>query len=147
VLKRLYKTKDSKVFSGVCGGIAEYCSIDTSIVRVLTVVAIIYFPLVLVAYIAAAFILPEKKTVIEQVDLDQNNSNDDSVSEPTSETFVRTNKREFYFGVIIISIGILALLKNLFSWINYQIIVAISVIVAGVFIISWSGRRTTHDDK
>jgi len=62
-MKKLYKVEEGKVVSGVCGGIAEYFAVDPSLVRVLTVVAMVFpgFGLGgLIAYVIAACILPKK---------------------------------------------------------------------------------------
>ena len=36
-MKRLYRSRQSCIIAGVCGGIAEYFNIDPSIVRILAV--------------------------------------------------------------------------------------------------------------
>ncbi len=59
--KRLYKSSDKKI-SGVCGGIAEYFSIDPSIVRILWAVLTFVtsgFPGIIL-YIVMAFVLPDR---------------------------------------------------------------------------------------
>jgi phage shock protein C len=61
-MKRLYlSSTDRKVF-GVCGGVAEYLEIDSTVVRIgVIVVAVItgFFPIT-VAYIIAKFVMPER---------------------------------------------------------------------------------------
>jgi len=58
--KKLYRKKDDVMIAGVCSGIAEYFNIDPSIVRIITVVAgIVLFPIVPIAYIVLAIILPK----------------------------------------------------------------------------------------
>ena len=62
VKKRLHKSKDNKVLSGVLGGIGEYFKIDATILRFGWLVIVIFtgfFPGV-VAYIIAALIVPQK---------------------------------------------------------------------------------------
>ena len=31
--KRLYKSNENRIVNGVCGGIAEYCGVDPTLVR------------------------------------------------------------------------------------------------------------------
>ncbi len=60
--KRLYRSKDSKVLGGVCGGLAEYFDIDPTLVRlayVLLEFCTAFFPGILL-YIVAWIIVPEK---------------------------------------------------------------------------------------
>ena len=58
--KRLYKSTRDKMICGVCGGIAEYFDLDPTLIR-LTAAALTLFSIgtVIVAYIAAAIIIPE----------------------------------------------------------------------------------------
>jgi phage shock protein PspC (stress-responsive transcriptional regulator) len=58
--KKLYRIKNGKVLAGVCGGVAEYFKIDPTIVRVLWVLASLVGFAGVLAYIACAFIIPEK---------------------------------------------------------------------------------------
>lgn len=67
--KKLYRS-DDRVFSGVLGGIAEYFDWDPSLTRILYVVAALLtsgFPL-LIAYIIAAIIIPERPTYFDHHD-------------------------------------------------------------------------------
>lgn len=59
---RLYRSRDDRVFAGVCGGIAEYFDVDPSLVRILyALVALLsgFFPL-LILYIVMVIIVPEE---------------------------------------------------------------------------------------
>lgn len=61
-MKRLYKSKENRIFSGIIGGLGEYFNIDPVILRLLWVVILIstgIFPGILV-YILAVFIIPKK---------------------------------------------------------------------------------------
>ena len=60
--KKLYRINEGKMLCGVCTGIADYFNLDVSIVRIVFVVAGFGFAGV-IAYIAAAFIIPEKPIV------------------------------------------------------------------------------------
>lgn len=68
--KKLYKVREGKVLAGVCQGLAEYLDIDVSIVRILTVVLALCYSVGLVAYIAAALILPWKEDLYPRDDID-----------------------------------------------------------------------------
>ena len=62
--KRLYKTEENKMVSGVCGGVAEYFSIDPSLVRIGWVLISFAGGAGLIAYIIAAIILPDKSEIV-----------------------------------------------------------------------------------
>jgi len=55
--KKLCKSKDKKI-AGVCGGIADYFDIDPTIVRIICGVLILAYGTGLLAYIIAAFVMP-----------------------------------------------------------------------------------------
>lgn len=59
-MKKLTKSRDNKVVSGVLGGIAEYFDFDPSILRILYAIAIVFgvgSPIIL--YIILALVIPE----------------------------------------------------------------------------------------
>ena len=57
--RRLMRSSVDKKIAGVCGGVAEYLEIDSALVRVLWLIAIIFpIPLGLVSYLIAWIVLP-----------------------------------------------------------------------------------------
>ena len=63
-MKKLYRSKENKVWKGVLGGFGEYYNIDPTLLRVLFVIFVIVtgiFPGAL-AYIIAIFMIPYKGT-------------------------------------------------------------------------------------
>ncbi len=56
--RKLYKSFADKKICGVCGGIAEYFNIDTTIVRLLFVLAACFVGGGILAYIIAAIMIP-----------------------------------------------------------------------------------------
>ena len=58
--KKLYKSSTDKKLAGVCGGIAEYFNIDSTLVRLGWVVFSLLGGSGLLAYIIAAIIMPDR---------------------------------------------------------------------------------------
>ena len=58
--KKLYKSGTDKKLAGVCGGIAEYFNIDSTLVRLGWVVFSLLGGSGLLAYIIAAIIMPDR---------------------------------------------------------------------------------------
>ena len=58
--KKLYKSSTDKKLAGVCGGIAEYFNIDSTLVRLGWVVISLLGGSGLLAYIIAAIIMPDR---------------------------------------------------------------------------------------
>ncbi|HZK34853.1 MAG TPA: PspC domain-containing protein [Bacillota bacterium] len=59
-MKKLYRSNVDVKISGVCGGIAEYLSIDVTIVRLIWVLAIFVGGTGLLAYLIAMLIMPNR---------------------------------------------------------------------------------------
>lgn len=57
-MKRLFRSKDDNMISGVCGGIAKYFDIDSSLVRIGWVLFSGLGGSGILAYIIAAIIIP-----------------------------------------------------------------------------------------
>jgi phage shock protein C len=59
-IKKLYLSRADKKLSGVCGGIAEYFQVDSSLVRLSWIIITILTGVVpgIVAYIVAAIVIP-----------------------------------------------------------------------------------------
>ena len=56
--KKLYKSNQNKMIDGVCGGIAEYFGIDTTVVRLIWALFSLMGGCGILAYIIAAIIIP-----------------------------------------------------------------------------------------
>ena len=59
--KKLYRLEEGKMLCGVCAGIADYLSLDVTVIRLLAVLATLCSSGIgLVFYLAAAIIMPLK---------------------------------------------------------------------------------------
>ena len=61
VKKKLYKSKEDKKLCGVCGGIAEYFELDSTLVRLAWIVFTLMGGSGIIGYIIAALVMPELK--------------------------------------------------------------------------------------
>ncbi len=61
--KKIYRSEDDRKIAGVCGGIAEYFDIDSTIVRLALLFLILAWGTGLVFYVAAALIMPNESQV------------------------------------------------------------------------------------
>ena len=61
-MKRLYRSKDNRVFAGVIGGLGEYYDVDPVLLRLgcIFLIACTGFIPGIIAYIIAIFVVPEK---------------------------------------------------------------------------------------
>lgn len=58
--KRLYRSRTDKKICGVCAGVANYFGIDPTIVRLIWGVLALAYGTGVLAYLVAAFVLPEE---------------------------------------------------------------------------------------
>jgi len=58
--KKLYRSVTDRKIAGVCGGLAKYFGFDVNIVRVIATIAVLFTGIGLVAYIAAALLIPDE---------------------------------------------------------------------------------------
>ncbi len=59
-MKKLYKSRTDRKLAGVCGGIAEYIGIDSTLVRLALVLFCLAGGSGLILYLIEALIMPEE---------------------------------------------------------------------------------------
>lgn len=63
-MKKLYKSSTDRKLCGVCGGVAKYFSIDSTLVRLGLVVFCLLGGSGVLAYIVCAIVMPDEPTNI-----------------------------------------------------------------------------------
>ncbi|NLL89018.1 MAG: PspC domain-containing protein [Firmicutes bacterium] len=119
--KRLQLSHD-KVIGGVCGGIAEFFNIDPTLVRLVWALLTLIWPIGLLLYLAAMFIIPA--TTHRSGDSKAGGSESDPQS-----------SRNRTFGLVLLIFGAVMLLHKLIPIISWQIIWSIVFIVVGLLLI------------
>ena len=61
--KKIYRSESDRRIAGVCGGIAEYFDIDSTLVRLAFVFLVLVAGTGILAYIVAAIIMPTESDV------------------------------------------------------------------------------------
>ena len=72
--KKLYRSRTDKKIAGVCGGLANYLNIDSTLLRLCFALLIIFGGVSIWVYIIAALIMPEEPEY-ENYSSDPNNFN------------------------------------------------------------------------
>jgi phage shock protein C len=62
--KKLYRSVTDQKIAGVCGGIAEYFNIDSTLIRLALVLLVLCAGTGVLAYIVCALVIPEKPSDI-----------------------------------------------------------------------------------
>ena len=76
-MKKLYKSSTDKKICGVCGGLAEYFGIDSSTVRLITVLLVLFAGMSIWVYIIAALIMDKAPTYTNYMGYYNTNANYD----------------------------------------------------------------------
>ena len=58
--KKLYRSITDKKLAGVCGGLGEYLGMDSNIIRLIWVLAVVFAGVGLLAYLICALLIPEE---------------------------------------------------------------------------------------
>lgn len=121
--RKLFRSSTDRVIAGVCGGIAEYFNIDSTIVRVCFALLILSGGVGVLAYIVFWMIIPVAGSTQES----------DASHTVTGN---KTSNRRTVFGVIVLAIGIIALANTLFphGWLHWDMVWAIAIILVGLSI-------------
>lgn len=56
--KRLHRSQTDKKIAGVCGGLAEYFGLDASLVRLIWLIALLFFGTGLLFYVILWIVMP-----------------------------------------------------------------------------------------
>ncbi|MEK7649580.1 MAG: PspC domain-containing protein [Patescibacteria group bacterium] len=146
--RKLYRSQDDRILAGVCGGLAEYFDIDPVLIRIVFVVFSMG-GMGLFAYIILALIIPTKEHgahirpnasgkasefVEEAADKVKEVFHD--ISENTKEQSHGSRGRNF-IGAIIIGVGLLALLHQVFPafWFGWRMAWPLVLVLIGFWII------------
>lgn len=123
--KKLYRSQSNRMIGGVCGGFAEYFSIDPTIVRLIWIAITFFGGLGIVIYIASLIIIP---------------ANPDQSPADASQKLIRD--KNLFWGSLLIIIGIFLVLKQMgmfytFSFLHlpWQYVWAFAFITVGLILI------------
>ncbi len=153
VKAKLTKSTTDRVIDGVCGGIAEYFSVDPVIIRLIFVALVFINGLGILLYIILAIIMPKaekadqlpKDTIHENVQEMGERLKD--AGEKLGSTLSQESKQGAYarwLGLFLILLGVYFLLNNfnmlrwfnnLFWWFNMDVFWPLVLIFIGLWLI------------
>ncbi len=130
--RRLCRSKDDKIISGVFGGLADYLNIDPVVLRIIGVVLFLAKPgEFIIFYIVASIIIPESEAM--SADLREKKRDVEkmaSLREKRSDI-----DGSFLFGVALVLLGVVFILQKLFSWFTFDYVWPFALIGVGAYII------------
>lgn len=98
MLKKLYRSRNDRMIAGVCGGLAKYFGIDSTIVRIAAFLLIVPGGLSIWVYIAMALIIPLEPEVgsphLEESNIYEDNNDFENIYRETKK---RKESEEDYY--------------------------------------------------
>lgn len=145
---KLFRSSKDCMIGGVCGGIAEYFDVDSTLVRLLTVLVVLLGGAGVIAYIIAWIVIPknpeqesdekfEKREKIKE----KIKKGAENVIEEVKEHFESKESnhhternRRIWGGIIVIIIGVIFLSGSFFPWVAWSNLWPLIVIALGIII-------------
>jgi len=128
--RRLYKSRADRMLDGVCGGVAEYFSLDSTLVRLAWVLLTLVGGMGVVLYLAAMIVMPVNR---------------EAPSAPPAAARERNAK---FWGILLVAVGAVWFMGNLglplwHRWwgLAWDIVLPVLLILAGVAFL-FGGRNS-----
>lgn len=140
--KKLYRDKQNSTIGGVCAGLAEYFSVDVTLVRALFLVAMIGFGTGFLLYLILWAVVPEKPySAYTQQETDYRVHTEDTGT-PTSTTYKHKNDQSnLMAGIVMVILGLIFLADQFVSWVSFSKLWPLILIAVGaVLLISHSKK-------
>ncbi len=138
--KKLYRSRRSRVFGGVAGGLGAYFNLDPILVRVIFVLVALLHGLGLLAYIILWIVIPEEPFELAYPLNDQSQT---GVSSDLLSSNVQTKKNtgSMVFGIVLIGLGLLFFADRIFPRFSFDDILPLIVIAIGGFLV-WNSLKS-----
>ncbi|MDA8228475.1 MAG: PspC domain-containing protein [Desulfitobacterium hafniense] len=143
--ERLYRSGREKMLAGVCGGLADYFNVDVTLVRLVTLLAILMGGVGFLVYIVAWIIVPLnpahqdlvlKAPIIGGEENIHNAGSQESSPDTSFRRIGSRGERSKVAGLVLIGLGFLFLLDQWFPfWFSFDKIWPVVLILIGAAII------------
>ncbi len=151
--RKLYRSRENAMIGGVCAGLADYFNIDSTIVRLATVILIFPGGLSIWAYIIAWIIIPQKP-LLGASEMASDGSATTAEGEVSSMSedespLEEKDKSRFIVGTVLIALGALFLLNafDVFYWFSFGKVWPAILIIVGVVVLFKAVNKGGEKDE
>ncbi len=147
--KELYRDKQRASIGGVCAGLADYFSIDVTLVRALFLVALFGFGSGVLLYIILWIVIPEKKIDFNAagptVDYTVNDSGEAIPADDAKlKKMRRKNNESVIGGLVLLTLGVIFLADEFIPWFEFDKLWPLILVAVGAGII-WNNSKNKKD--
>jgi phage shock protein C len=144
--KKLYRDENRKVIAGVCAGLADYFSVDVTIVRLLFVLTLIYHGGGTLAYIVLWIVVPRRNGVLNDPTVDYTVHEESRPFQNINRNFRVNNNKDVaqIGGAVLILLGVFFLLDQfdiIPYWFNFEQFWPVILVVIGLGLILRSKNK------
>lgn len=146
--KKLYRSRKDYMIAGVCGGIAEYFDVDSTLVRLLAVLIVLLGGAGVIAYIIAWIIIPKNPEQVSDENFEKREKLKEKIKKGAEDVFEEVKEhfesekpahksernRRILGGIIVIAIGLIFLLNSFLPWVAWGNLWPVILIVIGIMI-------------
>lgn len=145
---RLFRSSRDKVVAGVCGGLADYFNIESTLVRLIFILITVFGGSGILLYIVLWLVIPKdtKGGIMNQDTVRENAAELKVEAQKMAEEvgrFGRTENSKYLFGLILIVLGAMFLLGNfgVFRYFHPERLWPLILIVIGFAVLSRNARK------
>ncbi len=103
--KRLYRTRDDRLFLGLLGGMARYLDVDPAIVRIAFILVCLVQPVFIIGYFLMALVVPEEERS-EIEGRKERGIYSREIEEKGKADYKSDRREKAFFGALLIGTGI-----------------------------------------
>jgi phage shock protein C len=138
--KTFTRSRKDRVFSGVCGGLAELSGIPSWLVRLIAVLLALsgdLFIAVLIAYVVLSIVIPEESAPSVEYTVD----GQPGQAEVPQDGPRQTGSLWAMAGIGLVVWGAILLIREVFHISLTQYVLPVLLVVAGAAIIFWAAKK------
>ena len=140
--KRLYRSRSDRKIAGVCGGIAEYFELDSTLVRIFAVLLAVFNGIGIIGYLVCWLVMPNPPA---QQEWSQEDGGADPQHTPVHGTSAPTSvrRKSVGVGIVLITLGLVLFLQRYLPW--YKVDVLPTLLIIGGALLLYRGWRQARD--
>jgi phage shock protein C len=133
--KRLYRSENNRVIGGICGGLGDYFGVDPVLVRLVFVALGLANGLGVLIYFIMWLIVPDisARSLTSEEVVRSNMGDISQQARHLGRSFTESGYGPLIIGALLIVLGAVFLLDDVFTWLSPALVWPVVMIVIGAF--------------